>query len=585
MVALSLFVSTLSLSPTSFGSSKVANQPVAKGRRFWAPDLGSGPLLKGLATIHRFLYLYPKLLGKMKRLVLKPRFHAGQVSRVFPNSRLVMSQRIANTTAAPVIPRPYRNNSIIELVNSYSVFSMCGIQPLVKSVPSLVKLSKTTKTDPLFFFVVKNTFFRHFCGGETLEEVVPRMQQLSAKNVGSILDLAIEADLGEKQLGTLEIEAMVKSLQQCIDIASKVSDSFIAVKVTALAPSSLLLNWSNTVRKLVSTIKLVVQQGETTIGLDQFLLFKNTFPGLSTLDLPILFEKYSTGGRMSQAQLLEMFSISNIPNCRALTNNLGGDTATASDLDMAEFVLVQINKLASYAKDKKVKLMMDAEQSYFQPAIDDFILSLARNVNPRIGSLEPTVPVVYNTYQMYLKDSLERLQNDVLHAQSSGYSFGVKLVRGAYMVSERERAKSMGYTSPIHDTIEDTHTSYNAGVQFIIEQQSKLPRTNDSPASLSMVVASHNHESAAIARGLMEKNGIPRSNGWVAFAQLLGMQDGLTENIASKGYRALKYVPYGPVPSVIAYLHRRAQENSQMVAAMKADKSEILKELRLRILG
>ena len=115
--------------------------------------------------------------------------------------------------------------------------------------------------------------------------------------------------------------------------------------------------------------------------------------------------------------------------------------------------------------------------------------------------------------------------------------------------------------------------------------QHHMPRTIDSPASLSMVVATHNHDSSALACALMEKNGIPRTGGWVSFGQLLGMQDGLTEKIASQGFRALKYVPYGPVPSVVAYLHRRAQENSQMVAAMSKDKKEILKELKLRVLG
>ena len=418
----------------------------------------------------------------------------------------------------------------------------------------------------------------HFdVGGETLEEVVPKMQQLSDNNVGSILDLAIESDLGEEQLDEKEIREMVKSLQECIDIASKVSDSFIAVKVTALAPSSLLLSWSTVRRKLTSAFK-ELSNGSGYINLKQFESLKGSFPGLSTIELDEVFEKFSMDGQLNLAATLEVFSLFNIQNCKALIGKPGDSLLDAEvDLKLAEFVVEQLKGLGQYAKDRKVKLMMDAEQSYFQPAIDDFILGLSRTFN------NEATPIIYNTYQMYLKDSLERLQNDVLHAQSSGYSFGVKLVRGAYMVSERERAKSMGYTSPIHDTIEDTHTSYNAGVQFIIEQQSKLPRTNDSPASLSMVVASHNHESAAIARGLMEKNGIPRSNGWVAFAQLLGMQDGLTENIASKGYRALKYVPYGPVPSVIAYLHRRAQENSQMVAAMKADKSEILKELKRRI--
>lgn len=410
------------------------------------------------------------------------------------------------------------------------------------------------------------------------------MQQLAKSNVGAILDLAIEVDVGEAELTRVDIENMVKSLQQCIDIASKVEDSFIAVKVTALAPSSLLINWTNTLRQMKTAFAMLAKGGNR-LDLEQFMLFKDTFPGLTTLDLPALFRTFGKDGFVTYEQVAEIFSLSNISNCRALTNNLGGETVTAADLEMAEFAVAQMKTLALYAKSKRVKLMMDAEQSYFQPAIDDIILSLGREVNSKIGSSEFATPVVFNTYQMYLKDSLDRLKADVLHAQAKGYSFGVKLVRGAYMVSESERALRLKYPSPIHDSIHDTHTSYNAGIQFIIEQQSKLPRTIDSPSSLSMVVATHNHDSSALACALMEKNGIPRTGGWVSFGQLLGMQDGLTEKIASQGFRALKYVPYGPVPSVVAYLHRRAQENSQMVAAMSKDRKEILKELKLRVLG
>lgn len=45
-------------------------------------------------------------------------------------------------------------------------------------------------------------------------------------------------------------------------------------------------------------------------------------------------------------------------------------------------------------------------------------------------------------------------------AKREGFVFGAKLVRGAYMYMERERAEERGYPSPVHDTLEDTHGSY-----------------------------------------------------------------------------------------------------------------------------
>ena len=93
---------------------------------------------------------------------------------------------------------------------------------------------------------------------------------------------------------------------------------------------------------------------------------------------------------------------------------------------------------------------MDAEQSYFQPAIDDIVLDTCAQFN----SLSEIT--VFNTYQMYLKSSFTKLVNDLQEAESKGYGLGVKIVRGAYMVQERKRALNLNYPSPIQDNIEET---------------------------------------------------------------------------------------------------------------------------------
>ncbi|KAI8894889.1 FAD-linked oxidoreductase-like protein [Globomyces pollinis-pini] len=151
------------------------------------------------------------------------------------------------------------------------------------------------------------------------------------------------------------------------------------------------------------------------------------------------------------------------------------------------------------------------------------------------------------------------------------------------MVSERELAMRLGYPSPIHPDIESTHAAYNAGVEFVIEQQAQYPRQNDSIKALALVVASHNNHSVDYTCGLMEKYGIPRSGGWVAFGQLMGMRDGTAYRLAGNGFKALKIVPYGPVEVAIAYLHRRAQENAAMIGAMKKDMNAIASELKFRV--
>ncbi len=136
------------------------------------------------------------------------------------------------------------------------------------------------------------------------------------------------------------------------------------------------------------------------------------------------------------------------------------------------------------------------------------------------------------------------------HVSPARYWFAAKVVRGAYMVQERERAASMGYPSPIHDTLADTHTCYNTAVSLILAH----PRRN-------LLVASHNQGSVEHTVRVMAERGIDRESGGVYFGQLLGMADRLTYPLAAHGYKAYKYVPYGPIKEVIPYLLRRAQEN------------------------
>lgn len=62
---------------------------------------------------------------------------------------------------------------------------------------------------------------------------------------------------------------------------------------------------------------------------------------------------------------------------------------------------------------------------------------------------------VYNTYQMYLKDGLKRLMNDLALSDmgdDGGFLFAVKLVRGAYMQSEDSRARVLNLKYPINDS-------------------------------------------------------------------------------------------------------------------------------------
>ena len=70
--------------------------------------------------------------------------------------------------------------------------------------------------------------------------------------------------------------------------------------------------------------------------------------------------------------------------------------------------------------------------------------------------------------------------------------------------------------------------------------------------------------------------------GGVSFGQLLGMCDFVSFPLGQAGYRAYKYVPYGPIREVMPYLIRRAQENGDMLGRVGKERRMLLQALKSR---
>ena len=175
-------------------------------------------------------------------------------------------------------------------------------------------------------------------------------------------------------------------------------------------------------------------------------------------------------------------------------------------------------KLGKEAAKSGVRLLIDAEQVRYQPAIDNLVLELQRQFN--VGDK----PIIYNTYQCYLRDSPERLRTDVARSERFNYHFGAKLVRGAYMETERELAASLDLEDPIHPTIEMTHKCYDDSVDYL------LRHSTESDLKVEVMCASHNQASIVNAIESMNLYGIDRSATTICFAQLYGMSDQLVSN-------------------------------------------------------
>ena len=221
--------------------------------------------------------------------------------------------------------------------------------------------------------------------------------------------------------------------------------------------------------------------------------------------------------------------------------------------------------ICDIANEKGVGILLDAEETWIQDPIDRLAFEL-------MGVYNKGKVVVYNTYQLYREDRLHFLKLSYKLAVEGNFLLGAKLVRGAYMEKERERAIAMNYPSPIHINKEATDLDFDAAAIFCLEHKE----------TISLILASHNEQSNLITAQKMTELGLPNNDGRVHFSQLFGMSDHISFNMALENYNVSKYLPFGPIQEVIPYLMRRAQENSSVNGQTNRELLLIRKELSRR---
>ena len=242
----------------------------------------------------------------------------------------------------------------------------------------------------------------------------------------------------------------------------------------------------------------------------------------------------------------------------------GGAALDREDEAAWERVQRRVRTLCEATATAGGRVMIDAEESWIQDAIDGLAEDMMSDYNrDRV--------VVFNTVQMYRHNRLAYLESMAARADEGGYLCGVKLVRGAYMEKERERAAQQGYPSPIHPDKAASDQDFDAAVKWVLERITRI----------HLVAGSHNEESNLKLCQWMAEMGLEPGDERVSFAQLLGMSDPITFNLAAHGYHVAKYVPYGPIREAIPYLIRRAQENTS-VAGQTSRELTLLREEQQR---
>lgn len=476
-------------------------------------------------------------------------------------------------------PRPYRDLDLPSLMNSYLVYKLCRSEKLVENASAILERMQSLGLSMLTNKFIKVTFFKHFCGGETPEELESVQTTLKNRNICSILDYACEAEYDEDK--PLKLEDAVNSAR---DFAGKIAATVdwcvhglkpvVVMKVTSLLSPKVLIGWSNTLNLFQSEFEELAKGPKAVNGkidFDTFCMLSDTFARFKT-DKELVMKAFEAADTdkdklVDYVDMIPVFSLHN-PEFMGLLVGCTPKDPTKYISCFVDDLQVEITKrslpftdaLLKKIMDRKLRGAIDAEQTYFHPAIDDFALGFARKY------VYSDKAAVYNTYQMYLKNTEKKMKEHYESAKRLGVPFAFKIVRGAYIQTERERAQRYGYEDPVQPTYEDTCSNYDKNVSFFIDEVAKMSKKTP----VGLLIATHNEDSVSQALAHLSRLNMPSCD--ISFAQLYGMKDPLTKYLASTPYTVYKYIPHGPVEITIPYLIRRAIENKGVITGSPAKK-------------
>ena len=525
--------------------------------------------------------------------------------------------------------------STLELMRALVVFKVSSFRWLVaSSVPMLRAMERVVGFHLTYNTVVKWTFFSQFCAGTDVDTIQPTIRRLSQLGVGPILDYAAEADVvadapeAESNATTFEpnmkrlilrtdvrydsstnaFDGCASRIVRCIEDASKSKSrgglAFAALKMTGLCDPQLLARisavqmyvrqtWVRIIRRRsgappIETCRVltdrapVTGEDQTSVSCEDFADgLRRVFPRIDIATAEKVAEVVSGHYWKDPANIGR---VDYLEFTRCIAREMLSPERTHAPLDVVvremqrlthvEMELLgalrtRLRQIGQAASHSGVRVMVDAEQTFYQMGIDQLTRVMQREFNKER-------PVIYNTYQGYLRIAPDRIKHDLIRARRQNWVFGAKLVRGAYMEQETDAARKYDYENPICETKAKTDDNYNLCASMLLDDLEQHP---DSP--IGVLFGTHNEESLVQITERVRRMD-PKITDDVAFAQLLGMADHLTFPLAAAGFNAYKYVPYGDVRETIFYLQRRALENQSVLANQSSEVRIIKAALRRR---
>lgn len=552
---------------------------------------------------------------------------AGRTHTNFPPSTNEISVDFERSQEA------YRSKNSLELLRSLVVFKLCSYDFLVDNNKEIMDLGKKVLGQKAFDQLMKMTFYGQFVAGEDHISIKPLIQKNQAFGVGSVLDYSVEEDIGQEEANQKETGSSISTadsgtigkdyrkrnneagmrlggtqrevirdctyfyadeakcdqhmeiFMRCIKASGGSSiDGFSAIKITALARPQLLLQFSEVLTKWQRFFTFLASQQDGMEALEQRLDLTQLQELMIRLGAKGDFHSWFRGTKRESAGYIDILDWNSLIDDRARISDLlfvpnvklGKlepllQKFTVEEENQLKRTLQRLDVLAKCATENGVRLMVDAEQTYFQPAISKLALDSQRIYNRE-------KPVVFNTYQCYLKEAYKNITMDVELSKREGWCFAAKLVRGAYMYQERERAKEFRYEDPINPDYESTSKMYHRCLYYLLDEIALNRKAN-------VMVASHNEDTIKKTLTRMNELGLLPTENKVFFGQLLGMCDQISFPLGQAGFPVYKYVPYGPVSEVMPYLSRRAQENRGFMKGAQKERELLWKELKRRLVS
>ncbi|KAG8714813.1 hypothetical protein FRC11_007044 [Ceratobasidium sp. 423] len=453
--------------------------------------------------------------------------------------------------------------SLAELLRSYFVYSMCSVPTLVDWSPSILEACASVPgVREISQAVVRRTFFAQFVGGDTCDDTLPLIASLRKQNKGTLLAYSVEVDEtrgGRADQWKKNVEEMVASVEfagNFEDTQNGSRKTWVAIKLSALVPSA------DSLKRMSKFLLKSRPQDDVP------------FPGTpGSFDMVVF--------RGAKDPLIE-----------------GG--LTEEDIASLRTLYEDLRTICNRAKERGIRLIFDAEHTWYQPGIDAFVLALSREFNrPSSSDRFNEQPLVYATYQAYLKRTPAHLARSIQDARDFGYLLGVKLVRGAYY--DKETAEHPDLESPdcpVWAEKPQTDACYNACAKLLINELAKYYGHSSSPSiskgwlasphtGIGLLFGTHNALSCThILESLVDaglasrtadgkviiKNEVEKQ---LCFGQLYGMRDDLTDwmvqTVKANSPMVLKYVPYGALADVMPYLARRTDNDGQFNAELLPD--------------